>query len=174
MLTRAQKEDQIVELRDKIGRATSVYVADYRGVGVDSVNTLRRRIRTEGDYEYRVAKNSVLRLAVAGSDVAGLADHFTGPTAVALSYGDPAGLAKILADFAEDHDSFEVKGGVLEGDLVSAQDIATLARLPSLDQLRAMLVGLVQAPATKLARLLNEPAAQLARLLDAKSKQDGP
>jgi large subunit ribosomal protein L10 len=172
VLTRAQKEEQVAELKDKIGRAACVYVADYRGVGVDSVNMLRRRIRTEGEFEYRVVKNSVLRLAVAGSDVAGLADHFVGPTAVALSYGDPAGLAKIFDDFAKEHEAFEVKGGVLDRGPISPQEIATLASLPTLDELRGKLVGLLQAPASKLARLLNEPAAQLARLIDAKSKQD--
>ena len=172
MLTRAKKEEQVAELKDKIARATCVYVADYRGVGVESVNSLRRRIRTEGEFEYRVAKNSVLKLAVAGSENAALADHFSGPTAIALSYGDPAGLAKIFDDFAKDNDDFEVKGGLLAGDPVTPTDIATLATLPSLDELRGKLVGLLQAPASKLARLLNEPGAQLARLFDARGKQD--
>jgi len=172
VLTRAQKEEQIADLKEKFGRATCVYVADYRGVDVQSVNQLRRRIRTEGEFEYRVTKNSVLRLAAADSDVAGIVDQFTGPTAIAMSYGDPAGLAKIFDDFAKDHDAFEVKGGVLQGDVVSAKEIATLATLPSLDELRGKIVGLLQAPASKLARLLNEPAAQLARIMQAKSKQD--
>ena len=171
MLTRAQKEEQVAELKDKFSRATCVYVADYRGIDVQSVNKLRRRIRTEGEFEYRVTKNSVLRLAAADSDVAGIAEHFAGPTAVAMSYGDPAGLAKIFDDFAKDHEAFEVKGGVLQGDVVSAAEIATLATLPSLDELRGKLVGLLQAPGSKLARLLNEPAAQLARILEAKSKE---
>ena len=173
MLTRAQKEEQVAELKDKFSRATCVYVADYRGIDVDSVNKLRRRIRTEGEFEYKVSKNSVLRLAAADSDVAGIVEHFSGPTAIALSYGDPAGLAKIFDDFAKDHEAFEVKGGVLEGEVVGPTEIATLATLPSLDELRGKLIGLLQAPAAKLARLANEPAAQLARLLEAKSKQDG-
>jgi large subunit ribosomal protein L10 len=174
MLTRAQKEDQISELKDKFGRATSIYVADYRGLDVEAVNALRRRVRSEGDgeYEYRVTKNTVLRRVVEGSDVAGLSDHFQGPTAVALSYGDPVGLAKILDEFAKDHDVFELKGGVVDGAVVTRDEIATLATLPSMDALRGKLVGLLLAPATKLVRLMNEPGAQLARLLDARSKQD--
>ena len=172
MLTRAQKEEQVAELKEKFSRATCVYVADYRGIDVQSVNQLRRRIRTEGDFEYRVTKNSVLRLAAADSDVAGIVDHFVGPTAIAMSYDDPAGLAKIFDDFAKDHEDFEVKGGVLQGDVVGAGDIATLATLPSLDELRGKLVGLLQAPASKLARLLNEPAAQLARVVSAKGKEE--
>jgi large subunit ribosomal protein L10 len=155
-------------------RATCVYVADYRGLNVGAANTLRCRIRAEGkgDYEYRVTKNSVLRRAAEGSDVAGIAELFRGPTAIALSYSDPAGLAKILQEFAKDHETFEVKGGVLDGAAIGCDEIATLATLPSLDELRSRIVGLVQAPASKLARLLNEPAAQLARLFEARARQD--
>jgi large subunit ribosomal protein L10 len=173
VLTRAQKESQVSELKDKFSRATCIYVADYIGLDVESVNQLRRRIRENerGEYEYRVTKNTVLRRAAEGTDVAGIAAHFQGPTAVALSYGDPAGLAKIMADFAKDHEAFEVKGGLLDGAPVSRDEIATLATLPSLDELRGRLIGLIQAPASQLARLLCEPGAQLARLLDARAKQ---
>jgi large subunit ribosomal protein L10 len=173
MLTRAQKEEQVSELRDIFGRAKCIYVADYRGVDVESANQLRRRVRQEGagDYEYRVSKNRLLKLAAEGSDVAGIAEHFQGPTAIAVSFGDPAGLAKILEDFAKDHEAFELKGGLLEGSPIGRGEIATLATLPSLDELRGKLVGLLQAPAGKLARLLNEPAGQLARLLNAKAEQ---
>ena len=95
-----------------------------------------------------------------------------GSTAIALSYSEPAGLAKILQEFAKDHEAFEVKGGVLDGAPIGREEIATLATLPSLDELRSQIVGLVLAPATKLARLLNEPAAQLARIFEARAKQD--
>ena len=112
MLTRVRKEEKVAELKEKLSRATCVYIADYRGLGVESVNLLRRRVRQEGagEYEYQVAKNRLLKLAVQGSSVAGLSEHFEGPTAVALSYGDPAGLAKILNDFSKEHDAFEIKG----------------------------------------------------------------
>ena len=174
MLTRAQKEEQVSELKDLFGRAKCIYVADYRGVDVESANQLRRRVRQEGggEYEYRVSKNRLLKLAAEGSDVANLSEHFQGPTAIAVSFGDPAGLAKILDDFAKDHDGFELKGGLLDGAPVSSGEIATLARLPSLDELRGQIVGLLQAPASKLARLLKEPAAQLARVIQAKYQQD--
>ena len=173
MLSRAQKEEQVAELKDKFSRATSVYVADYRGLDVDSVNALRKKIRAEGngDYEYRVAKNRLVKLAAEGSEVAGIAEQFEGPTAVAISYGDPVGLAKILVDFSKTHDVFELKAGVLEGNTIGSDEIATLATLPSLDELRGMIVGLLQAPATKLVRLLTEPGAQLARLVEARRAQ---
>jgi large subunit ribosomal protein L10 len=172
MLTRAQKEEQVAELKDLFGRATSIYVADYRGLGVEPLNALRRRIRREGggQYEYRVSKNRLLKRAAEGSDVAGIAQHFTGPTAIAVSFGDPAGLARILDDFARDHETFVLKGGLLDGAPLSRGEIAKLATLPSLEELRAKLVGLLQAPATRLARLLNEPGATLARVVQAKSR----
>jgi len=173
VLTRTQKEEQVAELKEMFSRATSVYVADYRGIDVESVNVLRRRVREVGggDYQYRVTKNAVLRRAAEGSEVAGIVEHFQGPTAVALSYGEPAGLAKVLEEFAKDHKAFELKGGLVDGVAIGPSEIATLATLPSLDELRASMVGLIQAPASKLARLLNEPAAQLARLVDARAKQ---
>ncbi len=175
MLTRAQKEDQVAEFKAKFGRATCVYLADYRGIDVDSANQLRRRIRGEGggDFEYRVAKNSVLRRASEDTDVAQIAEHFQGPTALAISYGDSLGLAKILVDFAKDHEAFELRAGLLEGRPVDRDEIAEFATLPSLDALRAILVGLIQAPATKLVRIVAEPGAQIARVLAAKGRETG-
>lgn len=171
MLTRAQKEEQVTSLKEVFSKATCVYIADYRGLDVQSVNQLRRRVRREGagDYEYRVSKNRLLKRAVEGSDAASIVEHLDGPTAIAVSYGDPAGLAKILDEFAKDHEAFELKGGVLDGAPIGPGEISTLATLPSLDELRGKIVGLLQAPASKIARLLNEPGAQLARVVQAKS-----
>ena len=171
MLTRAQKEEQIATLRDKLGRATSVFVADYRGLTVDDVNVLRSKLRAEGDVEYRVTKNAVLRRAVSDSPVEVLTEHFVGPSAVAISYGDPAALAKVLVDYSKEHEVFELNGAFLDGRPLDDGEIASLATLPSLDELRGQLVGLLQAPATKLARLLMEPGAQLARLVEARRKE---
>ena len=174
MLTRAQNEQQVSELKEKFGRATCVYVADYRGVDVQSVSELRGRIRKEGggDYEYRVSKNSVLRRAAADSDVAVVIDRFHGPTAVAISYGDAVGLAKILVDFAKQYEVFELKAGMLDGRAIEPEEIGTLATLPSLDELRGRLIGLIQAPAAQLARLVSEPEAQLARVVAARGRQE--
>jgi len=173
VLTRAQKEEQVADLKERFGRASCVYVADYRGINVEAANELRRKLHAQGggDYEYRVAKNSVLRFAAGDTVVEGIAEHFQGPTAIAISYGDPVGLAKILTDFAKDHEAFTLKAGVLEGNVVDAEAIVKIATLPSLDQLRGMLIGLIQAPATKLVRLLSEPGAQLARVLGARGRQ---
>jgi large subunit ribosomal protein L10 len=173
LLSRAQKEAQVAELREKFSRATGLYLVDYRGLGVEAVNKLRRRVRKEGngDYEYRVLKNAVLRRAAEGSDYARVAEHFVGPTAVALSFDDPAGLAKILEQFAAENQAFALKGGVVDGSPVTRADIAVLATLPSLEELRGKIVGLLLAPASKLARLVSEPGAGLARLLAAHAEQ---
>ena len=173
MLTRTQKEEQVAELRDKFARATTLIVADYRGIDVESINGLRRQLRAVEDqpYEYRVTKNSVLRRAAEGLPAAGVAEAFNGPTAVALSYGDPVGLAKILVDFAKAHEVFEIRAGVVEGRAVDGAAIAQLATLPSLDELRGKLVGLLQAPAQKLAQIVAAPASQLARVVDARRAQ---
>jgi large subunit ribosomal protein L10 len=173
VLTRTQKEEQVAELNEKFGRAKSVYVVDYRGLNVSEADILRQRIRKEGagDFEYRVAKNAVLRRASADLDVAGLVDHFEGPTAIAISFGDPVGLAKILSDFAKDHEVFELKGGVVDGEVIDTAQIAALAKLPSMDALRGTIIGLLQASATKLVRLVVEPGTQLARLVEARKAQ---
>jgi len=173
MLTRAQKEEQVAELQQKFARATSVVVAEYRGLTVQASEQLRKQLRAEGagQYEYRVTKNSLLRRAAEGSDVAAVIEHFKGPTAVAIAYGDPVRLAKILVDYAKQHEIFQIRGGVLDGRPIQKADIATLATLPSLDELRGKLVGLVQAPAGQLVRILAAPGGQLARLVEARRKQ---
>jgi len=167
VLTRAQKEQQVAEMKDKIGRATGIIVADYRGLTVPGANELRGKLRA-ADYEYQVVKNSVLKLACADTEAEVLTEHFAGPTSVAISYGDPAGLAKVLVEYAEESEVFQLKGGFLDGKAIDTGEIATLATLPSLDALRGKLVGLLQAPAGKIARLLGEPGGQVARLVAAR------
>ncbi len=173
MLTRAQKEEQVAELKEKFGRATSIYAADFRGLDVKGASELRRRIHRggNGDYEYRVAKNSILKRASSDLPAEGIASHFEGPTAVAISYADPIGLAKILTDFSKDHQVFEIKGGLVDGEVVDSSQIAELAELPSLDALRGQMIGLIQAAATQLVRLLGTPAGELARVVDARREQ---
>ncbi len=173
MLTRTQKEKQVSELRDKFARATSIFVADYRGLSVMEANGLRERLWGDGsgEFEYRVAKNSLLRRATADSDLSELSVHFEGPTAVAISYGDAVRLAKTLVDYAKEHEVFELKGGYLDGRMLDTQEVETLATLPTLETLRGQMVGLLQASATKLARLLKEPGGQMARLVEARRAQ---
>ena len=173
MLTRTQKEGEVAELQQRFRRAKSVFVAEYRGLSVAAVDALRAKLRAEGkgDFEYRVAKNTLIKLAAAGSAGEALAPHLAGPTGLAFSYGDPARLAKVLVDYAKEHEVFKLRGGVVEGAALGRAEIATLATLPSLDELRAKLLGLIQAPATKVAGVLAAPAGQLARLVAARQRK---
>jgi len=170
MLTRAQKEEQVADLHEKFSRATSVVVAEYRGLSVKAAEKLRSALREQGpgQCEYRVTKNSLLRRAAEGSDVAVVMEQFRGPTAIAIAYGDPIGMAKVLVDYSKQNEIFQIRGGVLDGRAIDRAEIATLATLPGLDELRGKLVGLLQAPAGKLARLLMEPGGQLARIVEAR------
>jgi large subunit ribosomal protein L10 len=170
MLTRDQKREAVAELGEKFARATSVFVADYRGLDVQQQNALRGALRNvEGsECEYHVAKNSLLRRAAEGNAVAVVQEHFVGPTAVAIAYGDPVSVAKVLVKYAKDNEVFEIKGAMLEGEALDESGVAKLATLPSLLELRGKLVGLLQAPAGKLVRLLAEPGGQLARLVAAR------
>ena len=170
MLTRQQKEDQVAELQEKFQRATSIFVADYSGLSVTQLEALRGGLRKaeETESEFRVAKNSVLRLACEGGPAEGLKEHFSGTTSIAISFGEPVALAKTLVDYANENEAFEIRSGVLGGQLLAPGEISNLATLPSLDALRGKIVGLLQAPAGKLARLLNEPAGQIARIVAAR------
>jgi large subunit ribosomal protein L10 len=170
VLTIARKKEAVAELRDKFARAKGIFVADYSGLDVEAVNRLRRSLRAEGDgdYEYQVNKNTLMRRAAEGSQVESIVDHFVGPTALAFSFGDPVGLAKTLVNYAKDNQAFELRGGLLEGRAIDAGEIETLATLPSLEQIRARLVGLIQAPAQKIAMVLCAPAGQLARVVEAR------
>ena len=173
MLTRAQKTEAVADLKAKFSRANSVIIAEYRGLDVATLDKLRAKLRADGpgNYEYHVVKNSLLRIASEGSDVSVLKPHFQGPTAVAISYGDPVKLAKTLVDYAKEHDKFALRGGMLAGKAIDTKEIATLATLPSLDALRAQLIGLLQAPARKILGVLQAPGGQIARLASARSKQ---
>ena len=172
MLTQEQKKSVVTDLKDRFARASSVFVADYRGLSVQQVNDLRVKLRgAEENYEYRVAKNTLIRRAIEGSAAEPIGEHLKGPTAVAFSFGEPVGLAKLLVDYAKDNEAFELKGGFLDGQPVDKEQVAQLATLPTLDELRSQLIGLLQAPAQKIAAVLQAPATQLARVMDARRAQ---
>jgi large subunit ribosomal protein L10 len=173
MLTRAEKTEVVADLKAKFARASSVIVAEYRGLDVATLDKLRARLRADGagKYEYHVVKNSLLKIAAEGNDVAVLRPHFKGPTAVAISYADPVKLAKTLVDYAKENEKFSLRGGMLAGKAIDSKEIATLATLPSLEALRAQLIGLLQAPARKILGVLQAPGGQIARLASARSQK---
>ncbi len=173
MRTREQKQSEVDALREKITSANSVVLADYRGLTVSDANDLRGRLRKAGDggIEYRIAKNTLLKLAVAETDAAKLGPMLVGPTALALAYDEPASLARVLVDYAKENDKFEIKGGVVEGELVDLAFIRQLAALPSKDELRAKLMGTLLAPTQKLAGTLHALLGHLRGALEQRQRQ---
>ncbi|MGH6786687.1 MAG: 50S ribosomal protein L10 [Novosphingobium sp.] len=164
-MDRSQKAESVASLNAVFAEAGVVVVTRNLGLSVAQSTVLRGKIRDVGA-SYKVAKNSLAKLAINDTDYVGLGDLFTGPTALATSV-DPIAAAKAVVDFAKTNDKLEIVGGSMGSQLLTAEGIKALASLPSLDQLRASLIGLVQAPATKIAQLATAPAAKLARVFGA-------
>src|SRR5690606_18296274 len=139
------KKVQVQEIADKFSAAGSVVVVDYRGLTVAQVTELRKQLREAG-VEYRVLKNTLLRRATAATDFTDLDEHLTGPTAVAFSKEDAVAPAKIIAEFAKKNNALEIKGGIVEGQVVGVDQIKALADLPSREGLLSMLLSVLQAP----------------------------
>ena len=140
------------------------------GMTVAQSTDLRTKMRDAGA-SYKVSKNRLAKIAIEGTDYAVLADMLTGPTALSTS-ADPVAAAKVVSDFAKTNDRIEIVGGAMGKQLLDAECVKALASLPSLDELRAKIVGLVQAPAQKLASVTQAPAAQLARVFGAYAAKD--
>jgi large subunit ribosomal protein L10 len=164
-MDRAQKAEQVAELKQTFNEVGVVVVTRNLGLTVAQSTALRNRMRDAGA-RYKVAKNTLTLIAVEGTAYAPISDMLTGPTALATST-DPVAAAKVAVDFAKTTDRFEIVGGAMGDTLLDVSGVRALAELPSLDELRAKIIGLVNAPATKIARLLNEPGAQLARVFAA-------
>jgi large subunit ribosomal protein L10 len=173
MRTRGQKEAEVTLLREKISRANSLVIADYRGLSVTEANKLRSKLRAggEGGIEYRVAKNTLVRLAVRETESAGLERYLEGPTALAIAYEEPTTLAKLLVEYSKENEKFEIKGGLIEGEVVDLEAIRRLAALPSTDELRATLMAALLAPMQNLAGTLQALLGHLRNALDQRLKQ---
>jgi large subunit ribosomal protein L10 len=162
---RAEKS-QLVDTLSSVFKDTGVIVvAHYSGLSVAQMTALRARMREAGG-GVRVAKNRLVKLALKGTDAEAISDLFEGPTVIAFSK-DPVAAAKAAIDFAKVNDKLVIRGGAMGKTALDADGVKALATLPSLDELRGKLVGLIASPATKVAQVLNAPAAQLARVLSA-------
>ena len=165
-----QKAEVVTELHEKFGRAKVAVLAGYSGIDVEQITDLRRKLG-ESKVEFRVVKNTLARRAVEGTGLEPLKDHFKGPVAVALGYDDVVVPAKVLHEFSRTQEKLELRIGVLDGKLLQLADIRSLATLPSLNALRAKIVGLLQAPASRIVGVLSAPGGQIARVLKAKSEK---
>ena len=168
-MLRAKKAEIVDDLRGVFSQAAAVVVTHYKGLSVAEVTELRGQMRAAG-VQFRVTKNRLARIAMAETAYTGIADLFTGPTAIAFS-DDPMAAPKAAVAFARRNEKLVIIGGGLGDHLLSAEQVRALAELPSLDELRAKLIGLIQTPASRLASLLQAPGGQLARVLAAHAEQ---
>ena len=169
-MDRSQKTEAVAELNRTFNEVGVVVVTRNLGLTVAQSTQLRMKMRDAGA-SYRVSKNKLAKIALEGTDYAGLSDLLTGPTALATSI-DPVAAAKAAIEFAKTNDKFEIVGGSMGSQMLDAEGVKALASLPSLDELRGKIVGLLVAPATKLAIITQAPAAQLARVLSAYAEKE--
>lgn len=166
-MERAEKAKLVAALNDKLGNSGVIVVAHYAGLTVAEMTALRRDLREVGGL-MQVAKNRLVKRALEGTDAAGIAELFQGPTCIMTSE-DPVSAPKAAVKFAKDNDKLVILGGAMGETVLDPSGVNSLADLPSLDELRGKIVGLVQAPAGKIARVLNAPGGQLARVIAAKA-----
>ncbi len=169
-MDRARKEELVTELSQSFAEAAVVVVTQQTGLTVTESTELRGRMREAGA-SYKVTKNRLAKLALAGTPYEPITDLFSGPTAIAYS-ADPVAAARVAVDYAKENDKLVVVGGAMGETLLDEVAVKALASLPSLDELRGKLVGLLNAPATKVAGVLQAPAGQLARVTGAYANQD--
>ncbi|ARN85314.1 50S ribosomal protein L10 [Candidatus Nucleicultrix amoebiphila] len=168
-MNRNEKEAFVTSLRADLSDAGIVVVTRQSGLTVSESTDLRHKVHKIGG-RYKVAKNTLIRLAIKDTANEALTDHLNGPVALAYS-PDPVAAAKITVEFANKNDKLEIVCGMLGDKLLDSNGVKTLAKLPSLDQLRGKLVGLLQAPASKIVGVLQAPGGQVARVLSAYSRK---
>lgn len=164
--TRLEKENIVKDLKQRLGEASAVFISGYRGLKVDEITELRKRLRAYNS-EYRVIKNTLARLAVQGTPFEGLQRFVDGPVAITLSQGEPVDAAKVIKGFSTDFPKLELKGGLLGERLITAEDIERLSRLPSRDVLVGKLLGLFSVLPIRLVNVINAPLQRLTMALAA-------
>ena len=168
-----QKQAVVAEVSAELAKAQAVVLAEYRSVTVKDMTELRRKARGSGVY-LRVLKNTLARRAVAETPFKGLTEKMVGPLAYGIS-SDPVAVAKVLQEFAKDHEKFVIRAGAMPNVVMSARDVADLAKMPSRQELLAKLLGTMQAPIAKFVRTLNEVPGKFVRTVaavrDQKEKQ---
>jgi len=165
------KKALVKEVNAVAGDSVTAVAAEYRGLTVAEMTALRKEARNAGVY-MRVIKNTLARRAVEGTDFECMQETLKGPILLAFAKDDPGAAARVIKNFAKEHNALQAVSLSAGGQLLPGSDLAKLADLPTLDQARAILLGVMMAPMTKLARTLAEPSAMLARTLNARSSQE--
>lgn len=169
-MERAQKKELVQSMHASFTEAGIVIVSHYKGLTVAQAEELRGKVRKAGA-SFKVTKNRLTKLALKGTNYDQLSDMFTGPTAIAYANDDPVGVSKALTEFAKKNEDFVILGGALGAQELKVKDIEALAELPSLDELRARIVGMIKTPATRIAGVLQAPGGQVARVIGAYAAQ---
>lgn len=165
-MNKQSKEQLVAELAEKMAAAKAAYLTDYRGINVEQANSLRGELLKAG-VEYRVVKNTLLKLAIKGTDNECLNEQLNGPTSLTIVNDDPVASAKVLSEFAKKIEAFELKGGVLDGKLLSIDEIKALADLPSREVLLAKMLGSINAPVSNFVGVLAAVNRSLVQVLAA-------
>ncbi len=168
-MKKEQKSAVIEQLAERFSRASIALVSEYRGITVAETTEVRRKLRAAHG-ELKVAKNTLIRRAMKDTRFEPLSEKLGGPVGLVIGSQDPVELARTVVSFKDLGDKFKLRAGILDGRVLSAEEVQALATLPPREVVLAQLLGLIQAPATRLARLLNEPGSALARLIDAIGK----
>ncbi len=163
-MNREEKSTAVADLQGQFQRATVALLASSQGLTVAKVQELRRAVKQAGG-EYKVAKNTFVRLAIKDTSFGILDELLSGPNGVVFGYADPVAVTKVLVKFAEENDKLSIKGGALGAKLLARDEVEALAKLPSREALLSQLLRLIQTPATQLLRTMQEPGASLVRLL---------
>lgn len=169
-MNRDEKAQQIAELKEKLQKSAAIVLADYRGLTVPAVTALREEFRKQ-QCEYKIYKNTLVKLAIKGTPMEKMGKYLEGPTALIYSWDSPSAAAKIAREFAKGNEKFKVKGGYLEGNILDEKGVLASADMPGKDELRATLLATLVAPATNLVRTLNAGAQNFAFVIDARKRQ---
>ena len=169
-MNRKEKALVVSDLGEKVKGFQAVVLTNYRGLNVEQMNRLRQRLREE-KISYHVVKNTLMKLASKGTDLEKLGNYFEGPTAMAISYGDPVLLAKILSEFVKTQPSLEIKVGLIQGKVTSPEEVKALATMPSREVLLGQILGGIQGTASQLGTVIYNAIKQVLGIIQARADQ---
>ena len=170
-MNRTDKQVIIEEMQKVLLNHSTFYFVDFKGLKVKEISRLRNKVR-ESSGKMKVVKNTLLIKASKGTNLESAGKFLEGPTAIAWSQNDPIPLAKTLMSFSKDNPNLKVKGGFVEGSLLTSNDVEVLSKLPGINELRARVIGLIQAPMVRIARVLKAPAQDVAVCISERGKQE--
>ena len=176
MLKRSEKEESIKDLAGRFAKVQVAIVAEFNKLDVFTVTALRKKCR-DAKIDYKVVKNTLAKRAAKGTSIEKLEGILAGPTALVMGYEDPISAAKVLSEFMDKEPkakaAIKIRGGLVDGNVIDAQGVAALAKMPGLKELQATILRMINTPATQLARVVQAPGAQLARVIQARVDKEG-